>query len=151
MPEKLLFTAAVPFESARKVLLLPEAHRSHRLHGHSFLAKVRAAIPAGWTSFPGGEVDQLRDCLTRCVSPLDYRLLNDQLEHPTDENLARWIRRRLDIPDIEQVGVQSTLQGGADIDPNDHAHIWRRYSFESAHRLPGVPPGHKCGRMHGHG
>lgn len=28
--------------------------------------------------------------------------------------------------------------------------ICRKYTFESAHRLPHVPPGHKCGRMHGH-
>src|SRR6185437_8483418 len=27
----------------------------------------------------------------------------------------------------------------------------RRYTLESAHRLSNVPPGHKCGRMHGHG
>ncbi len=24
------------------------------------------------------------------------------------------------------------------------------YSFEAAHHLPSVPPGHKCSRMHGH-
>jgi len=24
------------------------------------------------------------------------------------------------------------------------------YKFEAAHRLPKVPPGHKCARMHGH-
>lgn len=24
------------------------------------------------------------------------------------------------------------------------------FSFESAHMLPHVPPGHKCGRIHGH-
>jgi 6-pyruvoyltetrahydropterin/6-carboxytetrahydropterin synthase len=28
---------------------------------------------------------------------------------------------------------------------------WRRYRFQSAHRLPHVPAGHKCGRLHGHG
>lgn len=28
--------------------------------------------------------------------------------------------------------------------------IKRRYSFEAAHWLPGVPPEHKCHRMHGH-
>ena len=28
--------------------------------------------------------------------------------------------------------------------------IWKTFTFESAHRLPNVPPGHKCGRMHGH-
>jgi 6-pyruvoyltetrahydropterin/6-carboxytetrahydropterin synthase len=26
----------------------------------------------------------------------------------------------------------------------------RSYYFEAAHRLPNVPPGHKCARMHGH-
>jgi 6-pyruvoyl tetrahydropterin synthase/QueD family protein len=28
--------------------------------------------------------------------------------------------------------------------------LTREYSFESAHRLPMVPPDHKCFRMHGH-
>ena len=26
----------------------------------------------------------------------------------------------------------------------------KEYRFESAHRLPRVPPGHKCQRLHGH-
>lgn len=26
----------------------------------------------------------------------------------------------------------------------------RKYGFESAHRLPNVPEGHKCSRLHGH-
>lgn len=28
--------------------------------------------------------------------------------------------------------------------------IWREFTFEAAHRLPLVPEGHKCGRLHGH-
>jgi len=28
--------------------------------------------------------------------------------------------------------------------------IFKTFTFEAAHRLPHVPPGHKCGRMHGH-
>ncbi|MFE9577314.1 6-carboxytetrahydropterin synthase QueD [Nocardia sp. NPDC006044] len=28
--------------------------------------------------------------------------------------------------------------------------IFREFSFEAAHRLPAVPEGHKCGRLHGH-
>ena len=27
---------------------------------------------------------------------------------------------------------------------------FKEFSFESAHRLPNVPPGHKCARLHGH-
>ncbi|QGZ50987.1 6-carboxytetrahydropterin synthase QueD [Streptomyces sp. QHH-9511] len=28
--------------------------------------------------------------------------------------------------------------------------IFREFSFEAAHRLPRVPEGHKCARLHGH-
>lgn len=28
--------------------------------------------------------------------------------------------------------------------------IFKEFTFESAHRLPNVPSGHKCGRLHGH-
>lgn len=102
------------------------------------------------TRFPGAESDELRDILTDCVAPLEYQLLNTQLSTPTDENIARWIRARLKISGIENIGVQSTADEGVDLDIADQAHIWRRYFFQSAHRLPNVPPGHKCGRMHGH-
>jgi len=28
--------------------------------------------------------------------------------------------------------------------------IFKRFQFEAAHRLPNVPPDHKCARLHGH-
>lgn len=28
--------------------------------------------------------------------------------------------------------------------------IFREFTFEAAHRLPNVPDGHKCARLHGH-
>jgi 6-pyruvoyltetrahydropterin/6-carboxytetrahydropterin synthase len=28
--------------------------------------------------------------------------------------------------------------------------IFREFGFEAAHRLPNVPPNHKCARLHGH-
>jgi 6-pyruvoyltetrahydropterin/6-carboxytetrahydropterin synthase len=28
--------------------------------------------------------------------------------------------------------------------------IFKLFSLEAAHRLPNVPPGHKCARLHGH-
>jgi 6-pyruvoyltetrahydropterin/6-carboxytetrahydropterin synthase len=30
------------------------------------------------------------------------------------------------------------------------AEIFKEFTFEAAHRLPHVPEGHKCGRLHGH-
>jgi len=151
MSETLLFAAASGFESARQVTLLPEGHRSRRLHGHSFLSKIRVSLQDGWGGFPGGEVEALRMLLEQTVAPLDYQHLNSVVAQPTDENLARWVREQLALTGIDQIGIQSTQDEGVDIDRNEHAHIWRRYRFESAHRLPNVPPGHKCGRMHGHG
>lgn len=28
--------------------------------------------------------------------------------------------------------------------------IFKEFVFEAAHKLPNVPPGHKCGNLHGH-
>jgi len=151
MTERIFHMAATPFEAARRVSILPEGHRSRRLHGHSFLARVRAELPAGWAPFAGGEADALKKALESCVATLDYRDLNAHLPVPTDENLARWVRACLDVPGIESVGIQSTRDQGADLDGSEQVHVWRRFRFEAAHQLPNVPEGHKCGRMHGHG
>lgn len=29
-------------------------------------------------------------------------------------------------------------------------HLWKDFEFEAAHQLMNVPPGHKCGNLHGH-
>lgn len=151
MTDRLLTVAAVGFEAAREVSSLPEGHRSRRLHGHSFIARARAELAPGWAAFPGAEVDDLTARLSMAAAPLDYRLLNGLLAQPTDENLARWLRENLGVPGLVQVGIQSTPDEGVEIDAHNHAHVWRRYRFESAHFLPHVQVGHKCGRLHGHG
>lgn len=153
MSISVLHCASAGFESACRIPALPASHRSHGLHGHSYFATVRAALPAGWAVFPGGEVEALRARMADTVAPLDHALLNDHLAEPTDENLARWVRSRLnpEVPGIVQVGVQSTPHSGVDLDGAGHAHVWRRYRFQAAHQLPNVPAGHQCGRMHGHG
>jgi len=171
MTDILLHTASATFEAACRVGILPEGHRSRELHGHSYVARLRAQLPNDWAEFPGVESEQLQARLIDCVSPLDYALLNEHINVPTDENIARWLIKQLSqssplasdlsvpnvtapclsIPGIEQVGIGSTRQQGADLDTNGNAHIWRRYRFEAAHQLPNVPKGHQCGRMHGHG
>lgn len=151
MSERLFHVAAARFEAARRVAILPQGHPARRLHGHSFLARVRAELPSGWAAFSGGAADALSNALQQGVAELDYRDLNEHLPIPTDENLARWIRARLEVPGIESLGIQSTLNQGADLAADEHAHIWRRFRFEAAHQLPTVPDGHPCGRMHGHG
>ncbi|MEO5332821.1 MAG: 6-carboxytetrahydropterin synthase [Magnetococcus sp. YQC-5] len=151
MIETLFYTSTLPFEAARCVPLLPEGHRSRRLHGHTFLAKIAATLQPEFSLFPGSEVTELRKLWSQILQPLDYGLLNDRLTQPTDENVARWLRDQLPWRDLERVGIQSTRHEGVDLNHTDQAHVWRRYVFDAAHQLPNVPQGHKCGRMHGHG
>ena len=152
MTAALHFVATARFEAACRLPMLADGHPSQGLHGHSYLARVRARPEAGWGGFVGAEAEMLAHSLRDSVAPLNYADLNQHLPIPTDENLARWLLSRLRaVPGLANVGVQSTAEQGADLDGEDHAHIWRRFRFEAAHQLPNVPPGHQCGRMHGHG
>jgi 6-pyruvoyltetrahydropterin/6-carboxytetrahydropterin synthase len=155
MTETLFHVAVAPFEAALRVPILADGHRARRLHGHSYLARVRAELTPGWAPFDGGETDALEAALREAVVPLDYTDLNGELPVPTDENLARYLRARLvgagAVPGVVSVGIRSTPDTGVDLDASDHAHLWHRFRFEAAHRLPNVPAGHPCGRMHGHG
>ncbi len=150
MNDRLYFIAAAPFEAAR-CLTGTQDERQMRLHGHSFLARVRATLPRGFASFPGAEAEVLTQRLQDAVAPLDYAFLNEHVPNPTDEQLADWIGERLEVPDIAHISVQSAAHQGVSVDADRQAHGWRRFRFEAAHQLPNVPPGHPCGRMHGHG
>ncbi len=156
--QRLSFLATAGFEAARSLAFAPSEHRLRRVHGHGFrvVARIAAAPDASvpWAPFSGAEVDALRAALEASVAPLDYRRLDDHLDDPTDEALARHVRAQLQgrlavAPD--GIGVHSTSEQGVDLDAQGESVVWRRYRFEAAHQLPNVPPGHKCGRMHGHG
>jgi 6-pyruvoyltetrahydropterin/6-carboxytetrahydropterin synthase len=146
-----LTVATGEFEAARHVDVLPDGHRCRNLHGHSFRATVFAELRDGWAPYPGGEVLALREKLGTVLRPLNYMHLNKVMDQPTDENIARWIRKELALAGVDRIAVQSTAHQGVDLDRDGMAHVWRRYKFQAAHRLPNVPLGHKCGRMHGHG
>ena len=150
-PLFVLHAANSRFEAARQFEVFPTGHRCRNLHGHGFTATAYASVPPECVTYPGGEVAALQRELDRCVDVLNYGMLNEKVAQPTDQNLARWVRDQLGVPGIDRVAVQSTPHQGVELCGRDHAHVWRRYRFQAAHRLPYVPPGHKCGRMHGHG
>ncbi len=150
MSDQLQFIAAAPFEAARRLDTLPGSHRAAGLHGHGFVANVRAAVPDSHISFEGAQADDLQGLLHTAVEPLSYSLLNELLPVPSDEHLARFLIERLPFP-VAHARVQSTRDQGVDLDAAGRAHRWRRFRFEAAHQLNNVPAGHQCGRMHGHG
>ena len=145
----LYFETISRFEAARHVEILPENHRSYNLHGHSFLIQARANVSSDKYNFQ--ELHKLTKRLRKCSNKLDYTFLNDLIIMPTDENLVRWFYENMKYDGLFNVGIQSTIDEGADLSLTGDMHIWRRYRFEAAHQLPNVPPGHKCSQMHGHG
>ena len=76
MNDRLYFMAAASFEAARRLERLSD---EQRLHGHSFLARVRAELPTGFAPFPGAEAEELTERLRKTVAPLDYTLLNEHV------------------------------------------------------------------------
>lgn len=42
------------------------------------------------------------------------------------------------------------LQQGSEAAPAARVELVKEFTFEAAHRLPHVPEGHQCGRLHGH-
>lgn len=148
-----IYTAQAGFEAARSLAHMPHTHKMHGLHGHSFLARVRAEIDPQWAAFAGGQVHALSTHLQSVVNQINYSHLNAALEQPTDLALAQWLQQHVQQPGLRltQIGVRSHALQGVDINAQGQAVVWRRYRLQSAHQLPNVPAGHKCGRMHGHG
>ncbi len=147
--EQTAIVASGRFEAARQLAFRPD-HRTYGTHGHSFLACVEcdpAHLPA---EFPGQHVSLLKQRLDQAIARLDYTELNRHLANPGDAQLAAWLRTRPGLEPAQRVAIQSTQDQGVQLD-RDTLHCWRRYRFQAAHQLPNVPPGHKCGRMHGHG
>jgi len=142
--------ASCRFEAARQITGSQIDHRSNRMHGHGFIVSAHACLPDGWSAYSGGEVSSLRSSLERCSNILDYCFLNEIVENPTDANLAKWFVDQLNVPGLSRISVQSTPDQGVIVE-NAYSQVWRRYRFQAAHKLPNVPEGHKCGRLHGHG
>ncbi len=139
------------FEAARRLPQLPPDDPAHRLHGHGFEVGVR--VPREHA--PGAEgvqVQALREQLADALQPLRHRDLNELLEQPDDTALARWLGDRLGRAGTHaELRLHSTPTQGVVGSARDGFCGLRRHRFQAAHFLPNVAPGHKCGRMHGHG
>ncbi len=151
----LLFTATETFQAARRLASLPAGHRAAGVHGHGFGVKVHADLSARGDLPAATETRALAETLRLVRAGLDYRDLNALIAEPGDLCISRWLGQRLDEAlspgRMRALALNSTAWQGVIMVPEAAARVWRRYRFEAAHRLPNVPEGHPCGRMHGHG
>ncbi|WPL15643.1 6-carboxy-5,6,7,8-tetrahydropterin synthase [Thiorhodovibrio winogradskyi] len=153
--DTLLFTAAETFHAARRLASLPTGHRATGVHGHGFGVKVHADLTARRDARAGTETRALGDALRQASAALDYQDLNLLIAEPGDLGIATWLGERLAESlrpgRLGALGLSSTAWQGVTSIAGMRPRGWRRYRFEAAHRLPNVPEGHPCGRMHGHG
>lgn len=133
--------ARAAFDAARR----PAGAGPERIDGHGFVA--RAWAPA---RHPDAD-ESLATALDEAVAPLDGALLNSLVTDPGDAALARWLAPRIEGQAPVCLEVAHSPAAGASVEAGGTAYLWRRLRFEAAHRLPHVPAGHKCARLHGHG
>lgn len=123
------------FEAAHFLPNVPEGHKCGRLHGHGFGVRLYARTTLC-------VLEQKWAALKAC---LNHRLLNDLegLSNPTSEQLAQWIYRQLDMPELVQVTVQETHSAGCSFNGKEHQ-IWKQQNAESALYVPSqtAPIGH---------
>jgi len=144
----LFFTALRPFQAARRLSVMDPAQA---LHGHGFEARIVAPQAACQPAFDGDEAAALASSLDPAIGALDYRLVNDRIEEPDDARIAEWLLAESGLSGEAGMALESAPDRGAIVRPKGQRLAWCSFRFEAAHRLPNVPAGHKCGRMHGHG
>ena len=111
---------AFKFEAAHRLPKVPETHRCHRLHGHSYRVEVQLdGVVDPHTGFVVDFFD-LEAAFAKITQALDHRCLNDVggLENPTAENIAIWIWDRLssDLSGLSSVRVYETTECWAEYD-----------------------------------
>lgn len=84
------------FDAAHRLFTLPESHKCHRLHGHTYEVEIRLA---GTIDDRGFIVDyeEIAAAWAPISDELDHRYLNEirGLEVPSTEVLVKWIFERL--------------------------------------------------------
>ena len=88
------------FEAAHWLPNVPEDHKCHRMHGHSFRVTVVVQDEVDPTSGWVMDYGKITAAFAPLVFQLDHNLLNEieGLENPTSEMLAMWIWDRLIVP-----------------------------------------------------
>jgi len=112
-------TQAFTFEAAHRLPKVPETHRCHRMHGHSY--RVELTLEGDVDPETGFVVDffDVEAAFGPILVRLDHYCLNEVegLENPTAENIAMWIWDR----------VKPTLANVALIKVFETPNCWAEY------------------------
>lgn len=105
-------TQAFTFEAAHRLPKVPQTHRCHRMHGHSYRIEVTLEGPVDPET--GFVIDffDVEDAFGPLLKRLDHYCLNEieGLENPTAENICQWIWQRTKpvLPLLSKITVFET-------------------------------------------
>jgi 6-pyruvoyltetrahydropterin/6-carboxytetrahydropterin synthase len=100
------------FDSAHRLIGVPEGHPCGRLHGHTYILEVELKgvvnTETGWLKDYG----EIKEIVKPFVDQLDHNCLNDieGLTHTTSEEIAQWFwnRIKIHIPELYRIGINET-------------------------------------------
>jgi 6-pyruvoyltetrahydropterin/6-carboxytetrahydropterin synthase len=83
------------------------------------------------------------------VAPFHYAHVNATLADGSDLSIARYLASQ--CGQAVSLQLASAADRGVLLAQDGSEYVYVDTRFEAAHQLPHVGPGHKCGRLHGHG
>jgi 6-pyruvoyltetrahydropterin/6-carboxytetrahydropterin synthase len=109
------------FDAAHRLPNVPDDHKCHRMHGHTYRVTLRVAgivePQCGWVV----DFADIVAAFTPIRDQLDHHYLNDidGLGNPTSENLAVWIWERVKprLPTLAAVTIQESSASGCTYRP----------------------------------
>ena len=102
----MLLRSRFEFSAAHQLTRHPGA--CQRMHGHNYQLEVAVAGPVDpGTGMVMDFFELERLVRERILAQLDHRCLNDVIEYPTAEHIARWSWRQLEsaIPGLAEIAV----------------------------------------------
>jgi len=111
-------TQAFSFEAAHRLPHVPENHRCHRMHGHSYRVELRLKGPVDPQTGFVADFFAIEAAFGPLLKKLDHHCLNDieGLDNPTAENIAVWVWQRTKpmLPQLAGVAVFETPHSWAE-------------------------------------
>ena len=87
-------TVEYTFEAAHWLPKVPDTHKCHRLHGHSYKVAVTVADEVRDDGMVMDYAD-ISHHTKPLITQLDHQTLNDIIDNPTCENLCLWLWNQL--------------------------------------------------------
>jgi 6-pyruvoyltetrahydropterin/6-carboxytetrahydropterin synthase len=103
------------FDAAHWLPGVPEGHKCRNMHGHTYTVELTAFGEVSPQTGMVVDFAMLDESMRPILARLDHGVLNDVIENPTAENIARFILAEFPQKFIERVRVRETPRSWAEV------------------------------------